>query len=119
MENQVPGNKQEPLWQPDPARVGDCQMRRFMDRAAREYAVELDDYHDLHRWSVANSEDFWSLVWQECGVIASTKGARIVEDKEKMPGAKWFPDARLNFAENLLRRRDRGLLKQAIKQLTA
>ncbi len=62
-------------------------------------------YEELHAWSVAHSEDFWSRVWDFCGVIGE-KGARTLLDGERMPGARWFPDARLNFAENLLRRRD-------------
>ena len=51
-------------------------------------------------------EQFWQSVWSFCGVIASDRGNRAVADREKMPGARWFPDARLNFAQNLLRRHD-------------
>ncbi len=64
-----------------------------------------DSYAALHAWSVAHSEEFWNLVWDFCGVIGQ-KGARTVVDAERMPGARWFPDAKLNFAENLLRRND-------------
>ena len=51
-------------------------------------------------------EDFWTAVWDDCGVIAETRGERVLADGDKMPGARFFPDARLNFAENHLRRRD-------------
>jgi len=67
----------------------------------------LDDTRSLHRWSVAEPEAFWSLVWERCGVRGE-RGERVLADGERMPGARWFPEARLNFAENLLRRDDDG-----------
>ena len=89
----------KPLWTPDPAKAAQTGMGRFMQRAGKR------DWPELHRWSVEESAQFWSLVWDFCEVRGA-KGARILVDGERMPGAKWFPDARLNFAENLLRRRD-------------
>ena len=89
----------KPLWTPDPAKAAQTGMGRFMQRAGKR------DWPELHRWSVEDSAQFWSLVWDFCEVRGA-KGARILVDGERMPGAKWFPDARLNFAENLLRRRD-------------
>jgi acetoacetyl-CoA synthetase len=62
-------------------------------------------YEALHAWSVNESEAFWNSVWEECGVIGRRSGPTLV-DGERMPGAQWFPHATLNFAENLLRRRD-------------
>src|SRR6185503_14423582 len=62
----------------------------------------------FHQWTVDNPETFWSEVWDFCGVVASRKGSTVLVDGEKMPGAKWFPEARLNIAENLMRRGDRG-----------
>jgi acetoacetyl-CoA synthetase len=79
-----------------------------MQAAAARYGVTTDSYDDLHRWSVTATEDFWRLAWDECGVIASEQGERVVADKDKLPGAKYFPDAKLNFAENLLRPRADG-----------
>ncbi|MGA8005062.1 MAG: acetoacetate--CoA ligase, partial [Burkholderiales bacterium] len=61
----------------------------------------------LHRWSVERSAEFWSLLWDFCGVRGD-KGARVLVDGERMPGATWFPDAKLNFAQNLLREPDDG-----------
>ncbi len=92
-----------PLWRPDPDAADASQMRQFMRLVENRHSVTLEDYADLHRWSVERGEDFWTLVWDFCGVIAETRGDRIVQDKDKLPGAAWFPDARLNFAENLLR----------------
>jgi acetoacetyl-CoA synthetase len=89
----------KPLWTPAPERAAQTLLARFMKQAG------FDDYASLHRWSIETSEDFWSLVWDFCEVKGD-KGARRLLDGERMPGARWFPDARLNFAENLLRARD-------------
>ena len=58
------------------------------------------------RFSVEEPEAFWSAVWDFCGVKAETRGERVLVDADKMPGARFFPDARLNYAENLLRKND-------------
>ena len=88
-----------PLWTPSPARAAQTGMARFMARAGG-----FASYDALHRWSVENKEQFWNLLWDFCEVRGA-KGARILVDGDKMPGAKWFPDGRLNFADNLLRGR--------------
>ena len=93
-----------PLWVPDPARVAKSAMSRFRNAANERFGGKLAAYRDLHAWSVANPAEFWELVWDFCGVIGD-KGARRLVDGGRMPGARFFPDARLNFAENLLRRR--------------
>ena len=59
----------------------------------------------MHRWSIEQPEEFWSAVWDFCEVIGE-KGSVVLRDGDRMPGAQWFPEARLNFAENLLTRRD-------------
>jgi len=74
----------------------------FAAAASRIAGRDLSGYDALHRWSVDDRKAFWSLVWDHCGVIGD-KGARIVVDGDRMPGAAFFPDASLNFAENLLR----------------
>jgi acetoacetyl-CoA synthetase len=91
---------QPPLWTPSPARIAGAAITAFM-RQAGGFA----SYNDLWRWSVAEPEKFWSLIWDFCGV-AGEKGATVLENGDKMPGAKFFPLARINWAENLLRRRD-------------
>ncbi len=70
--------------------------------ANKRHGLGLKTYRDLHAWSVADSAAFWDLIWDYCGVIGD-KGARRLIDGGKMPGAQFFPDAKLNFAENLLR----------------
>ena len=91
-----------PLWRPDPARAAATGMARFMRLAGK------GDYAELHRWSVEHSEDFWELLWRFCQV-RGTPGRRRLLEPGRMPGAVWFPDARLNFAENLLRGGEEGL----------
>ena len=62
-------------------------------------------YDDLYHFSIEHPAEFWRAVWEFCAVRGEM-GTRIVVDLERMPGAQFFPDARLNFAENVLRRRD-------------
>jgi len=88
----------KPLWTPSPERAALTELARFMKLAG------CSSYEELHRWSVESRADFWSLVWDFCGVIGD-KGRDIVVDGDRMPGAKWFPQARLNYAQNLLRGR--------------
>jgi len=95
-----------PLWTPSPERVAAAQLTAFKDRIASKHGLEAPDYEALWRWSVDRMEVFWTELWDFAGVIAETRGDRVLVDGDRMPGAKFFPDARLNFAENLLRRRD-------------
>lgn len=95
----------EPMWAPAPERIAASAMTRFAEEVAARHGVTLRDYAELHRWSVERREDFWAAVWDFCEVVGE-RGERICDDADAMPGARWFPQARLNFAENLLRRRD-------------
>ena len=83
-------------------------MAAFMRAAASKYNLRIADYATLYDWSVSEPEKFWREVWDFCGVIADGPGDVVVEHGDRMPGARWFPHARLNFAENLLQRRDDG-----------
>ena len=96
-----------PLWKPSRQRIAAANLTVFMRSATRRWGRELADYESLHRWSVTQPEAFWTLLWEQAGVIGR-RGERVLVDANKMPGAKWFPDARLNFAENLLRSHDTG-----------
>ncbi|MDE0172389.1 MAG: acetoacetate--CoA ligase [Defluviicoccus sp.] len=98
----------EPLWTPSPDRIRDANLTRYLTALGDRHGLEFADYAALHRWSVENREAFWVSVWDFCGIVAETRGETVLADGEKMPGARWFPDARLNFAENLLRHRDGG-----------
>jgi acetoacetyl-CoA synthetase len=93
----------KPLWIPRADRVAVSQVRAFMVEVERRHGVRLADYRDLHAWTIAHPDLFWGLIWDFCDVIGE-KGERLVADRGKMPGARYLPDATLNFAENLLRR---------------
>ena len=95
----------QPLWTPSPERVASSQLTHFRELVNKRFGLDLRDYRALHAWSVDQRAEFWSLIWDYCGVIGE-KGERRLIDGDRMPGARFFPDARLNFAENLLRRRD-------------
>jgi acetoacetyl-CoA synthetase len=99
----------QPLWTPSTERVAGANVSAFMARITAKYGVALPDFPALRAWSVAEPEAFWSEIWDTGGIVAETRGARALIDGDRMPGARFFPDARLNFAENLLRRRDRAL----------
>ena len=95
-----------PLWTPSPERVAAANMTAFMRQVEAEHSAPVADCAALYRWSVAEPEKFWRAVWSFSDVIAETQGDVVLEDGDKMPGARFFPEARLNYAENLLRRRD-------------
>ena len=97
---------QEPLWTPSPERVAATNVTAFIETVGENLGTDLSGWDDLYRWSVAQPEAFWTAVWDFGGIVAETRGDVVVADIDKMPGARWFPNARLNFAENLLRRRD-------------
>jgi acetoacetyl-CoA synthetase len=96
------------MWTPSPERIAGANITEFMRAVRDRYDLGLRDYGELYTWSIKEPERFWQSVWAYCGMIADTMGDTVVVDRDRMPGARWFPDARLNFAENLLRRRDHG-----------
>ena len=76
-----------------------------MQEANARFGLKLTDYASLYAWSIAERADFWRLLWDFCGVRGDPGGPVLLDD-DRMPGARWFPEARLSFSENLLRRRD-------------
>jgi acetoacetyl-CoA synthetase len=90
-----------PLWMPTQDQIASAPMTAFMAAASVQAGVDFSNYAELHRWSVDEREAFWSLVWDFCGIIGE-RGDTMLVDGDRMPGAAFFPDARLNFAENLL-----------------
>ena len=93
-----------PLWTPTRERVADANITAFARRIEARHRVALPDYDRLWRWSVDHPEAFWRELWEDGGVIGHA-GERTLVDGDRMPGARFFPDATLNFAENLLERR--------------
>jgi acetoacetyl-CoA synthetase len=102
-----------PLWQPSSDRAAHANLTAFAARAAAKHGVALPDFAALYQWSNAESEAFWRAVWDDAGIVGDP-GARTLTDARKMPGARWFPDARLNFAENLLEHRPPGAADDAL-----
>jgi acetoacetyl-CoA synthetase len=94
------------LWTPSRERIESTNMFRFMNFLNDRFGLSLSDYPGMFQWSVENIPDFWAAWWEFADIKASEPCTEIVDDPGKMPGAKWFKGARLNFAENLLRYRD-------------
>ena len=95
----------EPLWQPTPARVAETNLTRFIKQLEADLGLSFADYEALYDWSIANIEGFWKALWKFSAVVAENDGPILVEG-DRMPGAAFYPEAKVNFAENLLRRRD-------------
>ena len=100
----TPMNTDQPLWTPSQASIDAANMTRFMQQVNQHHGLALQHYDALYQWSLEQKEKFWSEVWDFCGIIGD-KGERILVDGERIEDAQWFPDASLNFAENLLRRK--------------
>ena len=95
-----------PLWKPSENQVGNANITRFIEYVNGKQGTKLKTYQDLYAWSVESIPEFWARMWEFADVKASRGYDRVVDDLGKMPGARWFTGARLNFAENLLRYRD-------------
>ncbi|NNF98005.1 MAG: acetoacetate--CoA ligase [Desulfobacteraceae bacterium] len=99
------------LWTPSEKRVTSSNIYKFMNVVNQTYGQRCETYPELYAWSIDNIPEFWAAVWEFTGITASAPHTCVVDDPYKMPGARWFPGARLNFAENLLRfRNDRTAL---------
>lgn len=94
------------LWEPSAERVAGANMTRFATFAGKKCGRTFESYAALHRWSVDDIPGFWAAAWDFLGIQASTPYTAVIDDLARFPGANWFPGARLNFAENLLRYRD-------------
>jgi len=97
----------KPIWEPSRERAEASNMARFL-RFVRERTGNPDllRYAPLWEFSVREPQRFWPLVWEFCGVRASGELEPVIEHPDAMPGARFYPNIRLNFAENLLRHRD-------------
>jgi acetoacetyl-CoA synthetase len=93
----------EPIWSPSPERIARAKLTHFMRFVRERHHAPVPDYPALQRWSTEFPENFWRALWDFCEIRAQTRATQILEDGNRMPGARWFVDARLNYAENLLR----------------
>ena len=99
----------QPLWSPSQERIESTALYDFMHKVHERIGCRFDGYQDFWRWSVEESDVFWDMLWDYCGVIGE-KGARVLDDNGgRMFGSRFFPDGRINYAENLLKTRDNGL----------
>jgi acetoacetyl-CoA synthetase len=96
----------EPLWRPSSDRIARANMTAYMTHVNNRFGTDFSDYFELQRWSVTNIPNFWESAWDFLDIKASRRFDAVVDNLTKFPGARWFPGARLNFAENLLRYRD-------------
>ena len=94
------------LWKPSEDKIKNSNMYRFMGLINEKYNQNFTEYDPLYQWSIENIPDFWAAMWEFADIKASKSYDQVIDDVNKMPGAKWFSGARLNFAENLLRYRD-------------
>jgi len=99
-------NDLRPLWEPGRERVERANMSRMIKFVAQQYDAQVESWADLYDWSIRFPERFWLCVWDFCGIRASGEREPVLVDGDRMPGARWFPNVRLNFAQNLLRHRD-------------
>ncbi len=90
-----------PLWQPSDERVAASNLVALREAANARFGLRLASYEELWDWSVARKEDFWRFLWDWAGVVGEP-GATVLADGDRMPGAHWFPEARLNYAETVL-----------------
>jgi acetoacetyl-CoA synthetase len=91
------------LWRPSAARIADANLTRFMKCLNARRGLQLGDYTQLYAWSLAQPEDFWSELARFADVRADWGPGPVLENPQAMPGARFFPNARLNFAANLLK----------------
>ena len=94
------------LWEPSSMQVEQANMTRFIRYVNERLGLDLDGYDSLWEWSVNRPPEFWGALWDYFGVIHTGSCRQVVDDPQRMPGARWFEGLEMNFAENLLRFRD-------------
>ena len=95
-----------PIWKPSPRRIAESNMQRFL--RAQAHRLEKPEYDALYRWSLDHNAQFWAAFWEFSGIRAVTPYRSVLTAEDRMPGARWFEGARLNYADNLLRPEHRG-----------
>jgi len=100
------------MWQPTEEQINNSQMMAYIQFVNQKFQLSLKNYSQLYDWSIERVEDFWGSFWEYSKIIYNSPYSNVVDDIAKMPGAKWFEGATLNFAENLLRHRDNKIAIQ-------
>jgi acetoacetyl-CoA synthetase len=94
------------LWQPSMENIAGTQMFEFLELIHNKYNLADKNYNSLHKWSIEEVDHFWAEIWDYCKIKYAEPYTQVVDNAKKLPGAKWFKNSRLNFAENLLQKRD-------------
>ncbi len=94
------------LWEPSEERIKHSNIMAFITAVEADWNINLRDFEELYEFSIQETEKFWQSLIGFADVIAETWGKTVLENPDKMPGSVWFPNAKLNYAENLLRRKD-------------
>ena len=100
---------EQPLWQPDADTIAANNLTAFIASVNQRYHLTLENHASLHQWSLSHTTDFWNMLLTTQGVVWEGSESPAVINEQLMPGAQWFPEVKLNFAENLLHRRDEGI----------
>jgi acetoacetyl-CoA synthetase len=95
-----------PLWTPSAKRMQDSNLSRFNAALEKKLKISLAGFEALHAWSIADSQAFWAELWEFCNIRAVYRGDRLLLDNDKLPEVRFFPDACLNYAQNLLVKTD-------------
>jgi acetoacetyl-CoA synthetase len=98
----------KPLWTPSSEQIEQTILSKFMTFAANSGAGPFSGYDDLWEWSVTDLQNFWSSIWDFAGVIGE-KGDRVLVNEGDVENASFFPDAQLNFAQNMLRKKGQDI----------
>lgn len=91
------------LWKPSKEFIKNTNMNFFMNYVNEKFHLKINDYQALYKWSVTFPKDFWGTLWDFLNIKCSETYSTPVDDLSKFPGASWFVDAKLNYAENMLR----------------
>ncbi|KKN19381.1 hypothetical protein LCGC14_0946280 [marine sediment metagenome] len=94
------------LWEPSVEWIRNAEATRFIELVNKEYGKNITGGKELYKWSIDNIEEFWSVMWDFGGIVATKKYEKVVEDLSVFPGTKWFVGSRFNFAENMLKYKD-------------
>tara|TARA_Y100000994_G_C15692433_1_gene442085 strand:- start:487 stop:2424 length:1938 start_codon:yes stop_codon:yes gene_type:complete len=97
------------LWSPTKEQIDSSNLESLKQIINLKYDLNLSSYLDIHDWSVKNVDQFWEIVWNDTGIIYSQTFTKVVDDVDKMPGARWFESSKLNFSENLLRKKNNDI----------
>ncbi|WP_443643392.1 acetoacetate--CoA ligase [Candidatus Levibacter sp. Uisw_134_01] len=100
MEKETVSN--EVIWSPSDKRAESSQMHKFMQNINKKYNINLSSFSELHTWSIENKTQFWELIWDFFGIIGSKGTNPYIDPVNKMPGSKFFPNGKVNYAENML-----------------